>query len=485
MSVGEKRPAWWPDLDGLDPDARAAILKRLTPPLRLRYTPTRPSARQYAFVAYTGFEAFYGGAAGGGKSWALLMAALQYVDVPGYHALILRKTLTELKLPGALIPTSREWLNTTDARWNGNDKVWTFPSGASLTFGYLGTEGAETRYQSAAFHFIGFDELTAFGEDVYTFMHVRCRRPLESAQGTSPDGVGAGDVPLRVRSASNPGGEGHEWVKRRFITPETREAPFFPSGIDDNPYLDTEEYLKVFAGLSDPVTRQRMRDGDWDVTVEGTRFDRRWFTILDRVPPGAIRSGRYWDMAATPEGPAARNPDWSVGTLMHRYPPTAEFQYVIADVRRGRWSSKNLEVQMQTAAREDGRGTLIGLEQEPGSSGKALVSHVKRTVLPGYNVHGILSTGDKFTRAGPLASAAEPHLNADGEVLEPGRVAVVSALWLPAWFDEIGLFSEDYKGHDDQVDSASGAFELVHKAGRTTTRRTRAQLPGTMARQVA
>lgn len=482
MSVADRRPAWWPDLDALGEKERAAILRRLTPPLRLRYTPTRPSARQYAFVSYTGFEAFYGGAAGGGKSWALLMAALQYVDVPGYHALILRKTLRELQLPGALIPISKAWLAGTDAKWNGNDKQWTFPSGATLTFGYLGNDGAETRYQSAAFHFIGFDELTAFTEDVYTFMHVRCRRPLQSPEGHSPDGLGAGDVPLRVRSASNPGGDGHEWVKARFIDADSRRAPFFPSGIDDNPYLDTESYLAVFAGLSDPVTRQRMRDGDWDVTVEGTRFHRGWFNLLDAAPPGAIRSGRHWDLAATPVGPAARDPDWTVGTLIHRY---RDGSYVIADVIRGRWSSANVEAQLKAAALMDGRGVLVGVEQEPGSAGKALVGWVKRTVLPGYAVHGILPTGDKFTRAGPLAAAAEPLTNAAGEVLEPGRVAVVRGAWLPDWMNEIGLFSETYKGHDDQVDSASGAFELVHRGGPSRAKRTRSQLPSSMARNVA
>lgn len=476
MSATDRRPDWWPDLSGLDDEARTLVLERLTPPLRLRYCPTKPSARQYAFVSYTGFEAFYGGAAGGGKSWALLMAALQFVDVPGYHALILRKTLRELSLPGALIPISKAWLSRTDARWNGNDHSWTFPSGATLTFGYLGTDGAETRYQSAAFHFIGFDELTAFSEDVYTFMHVRCRRPLQSPEGHSSDGIGAGDVPLRVRSASNPGGEGHEWVKRRFIEPKTREAPFFPSGIDDNPYLDRESYLKVFAGMSDPVTRQRMRDGDWDVTVEGTRFHPDWFEIVDSAPPGPIRSGRHWDLAATEVGPGARDPDYTVGTLMHRY---RDNTYCIADVIRGRWSSKKVEQVVAAAARADPRGTLVGIEQEPGSAGKGQVSHYKRNVLPGYNVHGLLPTGDKFTRAGALAAAAEPTVD------EPGRVCVVAGLWLPDWRTEIGLFSEDYKGHDDQVDSAVGSFELVHKAGRTVTKRTRGQLPSSMARQVA
>jgi predicted phage terminase large subunit-like protein len=466
-----KAPAWWPDLSGLDPDARAAILARLTPPLRLRYTPTRPSPRQFAFVSYTGKEAFYGGAAGGGKSWALLMAALQYADVPGYHALILRRTLEELKLPGALIEISRQWLGATDARWNGNDRRWTFPSGATLSFGYIGKLGAETRYQSANFSFIGFDEVTAFEEDIYTFMFARCRRGRGSPLGLSPDGVGVHDVPLRVRSASNPGGDGHEWVKTRFIDGDSRLAPFFPSALTDNPHLDVDAYLEMFGAMSDPVTRQRMLEGDWDVEVEGTRFNRRWFTPIDAVAGGAIRSARHWDLAATEVGPAARNPDYTVGTLVHRYPSA---RYVVADVVRGRWSSAKVEAIMRATAATDGRGVMVGVEQEPGSAGKAMVSHVKRNVLAGYNVQGMLPTGDKFTRAGPVASAAED-----------GRIDVLRAPWLPAWLSELGLFSERYKGHDDQVDSLSGAFELVHRAGRTTTRRTRSQLPVSMARQVA
>lgn len=466
-----RRPEWWPDLSGLDADARAAVLERLTPPLRLRYCPTRPSARQYAFVSYTGKEAFYGGAAGGGKSWALLMAALQFVDVPGYHALILRRTLAELKMPGALIEIAKQWLSGTDAKWNANDRQWTFPSGATLSFGYIGTEGAETRYQSANFSFIGFDEVTAFTEDVYTYMFVRCRRGLAAPLGHSPDGLGVNDVPLRVRAASNPGGDGHEWVKSRFIDADSRRAPFFPSALTDNPHMDVDAYLEMFAAMSDPVTRQRMLDGDWDVEVEGTRFARGWFRPIDSVPLGAIRSGRHWDLAATEVGPASRDPDYTVGTLIHRY---RDGTYAIADVIRGRWSSAKVEQHVAAAAERDGRGVAVGIEQEPGSSGKALVAHFKRNVLAGYAVHGILPTGDKFTRAGPVAAAAEN-----------GLVSIMRAAWLPAWLSEIGLFSEAYRGHDDQVDSLSGAFELVHKGGVTKTRRTRASIPTSMARQVA
>ncbi len=82
-------------------------------------------------------EAFYGGAGGGGKSEALLMGALQYVDTPGYAALLLRRTFADLALPGALMSRAQEWLSGTQAHWRDEGKTWHFPSGATLTFGYM------------------------------------------------------------------------------------------------------------------------------------------------------------------------------------------------------------------------------------------------------------------------------------------------------------------------------------------------------------
>ncbi len=181
-------------------------LERLTTPRLTRYIAHRPTPPQTAFLLLECREAMYGGAAGGGKSDALLMAALQYVDVPDYAALLLRKSYSDLALPAALIPRAAEWLTATDAKWNGAEHVWRFPSGASLSFGYLDTEADKYRYQSAEYQFIGFDELTQFAESQYTYMFSRLRR----LKGSS--------VPLRMRGASNPGGYGHEWVKQRFIT---------------------------------------------------------------------------------------------------------------------------------------------------------------------------------------------------------------------------------------------------------------------------
>ncbi|HNQ55684.1 MAG TPA: hypothetical protein PKG66_09730, partial [Methanothrix sp.] len=121
-----------------------------------QYIPLDPSPKQLAFLFLPHLEALYGGAGGGGKSIALLMAALQYADVPGYAALIIRKTFSDLSLPGALMDVAAQWLAGTRAKWSEVDKTWHFlPSDATLTFGYLDTAKDKYRYQSAAFQFIG------------------------------------------------------------------------------------------------------------------------------------------------------------------------------------------------------------------------------------------------------------------------------------------------------------------------------------------
>lgn len=206
-------------------------------------------------------EVLYGGAAGGGKSDWLLMEALKYVDRPGYAAILFRRTYADLSLPGALMERAHEWLANTPARWNETKKRWTFPSGATLTFGYLEHSKHKYRYQSAEFQFIGFDELTQFPETDYRYLFSRLRR-LEGS-----------DIPLRMRAASNPGGEGHRWVKERFIDPwergmETRKRKFVKSLLDDNPHLDQEGYLDSLEEL-DEHTRQQLRSGDWNVRLPG------------------------------------------------------------------------------------------------------------------------------------------------------------------------------------------------------------------------
>lgn len=187
------------------------------------------------------------------------MAALQYVDVPGYSALILRRSYADLALPGAIMDRAFDWLEDTDAKWRNQDKTWDFPSGATLTFGYLETDKDRYRYQSSEFQFCGFDELTQFTEIQYTYLFSRLRK-LE----TSP-------IPIRMRAASNPGGVGHEWVKARFITATYPNRVFVGAKLHDNPHINQAQYEEALKRL-DYVTREQLRNGDWDISITGGIF---------------------------------------------------------------------------------------------------------------------------------------------------------------------------------------------------------------------
>ncbi len=233
-----------------------------------------PKQQRFLFHAHTR-EVFYGGAGGGGKSQALWYGALQFVDVPGYAALILRRTYADLAKPGALMDRSKEYLHGTGAEWNERDKRWSFPNGGSITFGYLQHEEDKRQYASAEFQYIAFDELTHFTETQYTFLFTRLRRKKVGPTA---------EVPLRMRSASNPGGSGHTWVKKRFVDPVTRDPKrvFIPATMKDNPTLDQSEYAESLSN-TDPLTRAQIETGDWDA-ITGGRFKREWFGGWCRHP---------------------------------------------------------------------------------------------------------------------------------------------------------------------------------------------------------
>jgi hypothetical protein len=223
----------------------------------LDWCPHEPHPKQRAFLDLTCKEAFFGGAAGGGKSDALLMAALQYVHVAGYCALIIRRTYADLSKPGAVLDRSKSWLMKREgAKWSETAKQWTFstPDGgtAYLQFGYLAEVNDKYKYQSTEYQFIGFDEVSQFEEESYLYLFSRLRK------------IKALDIPLRMRSASNPGGRGHHWVMRRFVDPGTPGKVFVPSRIEDNPSLDGEEYKASLAEL-DEDTREQLLNGVWKV----------------------------------------------------------------------------------------------------------------------------------------------------------------------------------------------------------------------------
>jgi predicted phage terminase large subunit-like protein len=407
--------------------------------LRNRWIAHRPTEKQFEFLYLRCHEALYGGAAGGGKSDALLMGAAMFVDVAGYSAIIFRRSFSDLMKPSALIDRAHQWWSNSEAAWDHLNYCYNFPSGAKISFGYLDSPTDKYHHQSAEYQFIGFDEVTQHEEGNYTYMFSRLRRLRDVW------------IPLRMRAATNPGGVGHEWVYNRFIVDGPANGRvFIPAKLDDNPFLDKTEYEKSLMQL-DPVTRQRLRDGDWTVRDTGNLFRREWFTMVNDVP-SRMDAVRYWDLAATAQKEGA-DPDYTAGVLMAKNPRTG--LYYIIDVKRKREAPAGIEELIRETAEEDSRRGLdmtIYMEQDRGSAGINLVSHYSRDVLSGFVFYGNLATGPKGERVKPFSAACTNK-----------NVNMVSAGWNRAYTDELEMFPQG--SHDDQVDASSGAFEKLQSIG--------------------
>lgn len=435
-------------------DAAERLLD-LVGPLRLPYCPCTPTVRQEAFLRLLVPEVFYGGAAGGGKSVALLMSAEMYVGVPGYHALIVRTTLGELERPGGLIELSHDWYAGTKAVWSGELRCWRFPGpgragsgGSGIWFGYLDGQKDVNRHSGASFSLLAFDELSAVDEVSYRRMHKVLRKPAGSL-GTSADGLTLADVPLRTRATGNPGGRNHQWIKSYFVDPQTRPpgVVFIRSTWNDNPHLDRDSYLPNLEHLP-PAERARLIDGDWEIPDDGEIFRRDWFEIIDRnAIPSGTAAVRYWDFAAKAPSLANPDPDYTVGL---RLEVDKQSTFYISDIVRVRVHAGEVEQVVKATAEADGRDVTIVLEQEPGAAGVHLMSHYKRNVLRGYAVYSDRVGTDKETRARIVVAAA-----ADG------RVKLTAGRNHREFLDEVAAFPN--AAHDDCVDALSGAHKYLDK----------------------
>jgi predicted phage terminase large subunit-like protein len=442
------------------------------------WCPHSPTARQAAFLAREEREILFGGAAGGGKSDALLMDALQYVHVPGYAHLILRRTFKDLAKPGAIMDRAIEWLMPRaraglGVRWSGDLKAFYFDTWHTLSsgecvpakpsvlaFGHLESENDKFQYQGGEFQGIGFDELTQFTETQYTYLLSRIRRPKMDALPPDDPLRALARVPLRMRAGANPGGEGHEWVYARFVNEKTRQPGrgFVPAKLTDNPHLDQAEYEGQLDQL-DHVTREQLKNGRWDVRPGGKLFKREWFKLIDlEQVPSEVRASavRYWDFAATAEG-TAPDPDFTRGALVGFAPdpprptdtnplPPGSGDYYVLDVQGGRLSPSGSDDLVEATAKDDGRAVPVVIEQEPGSAGVKVIEHYRCNVLgPRYEVIADKKTGSKYELAKPFSVYAER-----------GRVFFVRGPWTEDALQEFHGFPQ--KGlHDDYVDAITGA----------------------------
>lgn len=328
--------------------------------------------------------------AGGGKSDALLMSALQYVTEPDYHALLLRRTYKDLALPNAIMSRCGNWLSdfvaSKEVRWDNNTKTYTFPSGASLTFGYLAHDNDLDQYQGSELQFVGFDELTQFTERQYTYLHSRLRK-LENS-----------DVPIRMRGGTNPGGRGHEWVKKRFIT---GELPYIPSSYLDNIYLDRENYGKQLDKL-DEMTKQQLKYGNWDIILStGLLMDLKTFNERKI----SFEEFKDWEPVYCTIGidPASTGEDrFSMSCLVY----FNNGKLVLVDLDSTTSSKPENRLVNFIVRNQRYQPKVVNIEQEPGSSPHYALNYWRNLLADLSSKLGFYvintsasSTGNKYARA--------------------------------------------------------------------------------------
>lgn len=311
------------NLGNLSPDERLelrGILNRKSRGCRTNrwISKIRPNLhpKQNLFLSLEDREVMYGGSAGCGKSDALLLSAMQYVDIPDYSAIIFRRTFVDLNQSGALMDRAKAWFTNTDAKYSASERSWYFPTSrarrpARLAFAYIQDEGDIYNYQGAEFQFVAYDELTQHPFRSYSYLFSRLRRLKNSL------------VPIRMRSATNPGGKFADWVKENFITDEYLKASpyqqsngvwtketicgecnstgifegnkciycegighrtryFVPARLMDNPSIDLAEYSRSLIELP-PVERYRLEHGDWSITEQGNLFHMESLRSYTRV----------------------------------------------------------------------------------------------------------------------------------------------------------------------------------------------------------
>ncbi len=434
---------------------------------------------QFAFLTTSADIAIYGGAAGGGKSFGLLLEPCRHMNNPDFGGVIFRRQAIQVKAEGGLWDTSFYIYGQLDATPVMSPyPKWVFPSGASLSFNHLASDNDLLSWQGSQIPFIGYDELTHFTERQFWYMLSRNRsvsaiRPYIRAT-TNPDADSwvAKLIEWWIDQDSGYAIQERSGIIRYFIRvddtlhwADTRQElidkfpllqpkslTFIPSKLTDNKILmDNDPGYMANLMIMGRVDRERLLNGNWKVKEQaGSYFPRTKVNMLDVTPTDVTQWVRKWDLAATTISEVNPSPDATASVLMGK---RSNGRFVITDGINLRENASDIRQVIKNICSQD-RARSLSLTtivpQDPGQAGKDQAASLV-SFLAGYKVKAIRETGPKTTRAEPLSAQ-----------WQAGNVDVVAGPWTTQFLVEMEAFPEGQ--HDDYVDASSGAFlELASK----------------------
>ena len=420
-----------------------------------------------------------GGAAGGGKTWALLLdlarrfstANLTGKKCRWLQAVFFRRTYKQIRAGGSAWDEAMNILPLVGGTPVGDE--FRFKNGSRIQFTHLQFAKDRFSWSGTQLAWIGFDQLEEFEEIQFWFLRSRLRalgasfKPYMMATcNPKPDSwlsellqwwwdpntgypikerAGVARYFIRIKGELI-WGDTPEELTADYPASTPQSLTFVPSTLTDNPKLDIgqPEYRQTLESLP-KVEREQLLHGNWKIRPDaGIIFNRAWFPLID-IPPKRLNFVRYWDKAASEnEG------KYSAGVLMAR---DSQDRFYVLHVIRGRWSAHDREQIIKRTASLDGRGTTVVVEQEPGSGGKESAELTIKNLL-GFRCIADKVTGPKLSRWAPLSAQAEA-----------GNVLIKRGDWVPAFLDEIHSANEDPETIVDQVDAAAGAFAYLSTHG--------------------
>ncbi len=431
------------------------------------------SGPQRQFLSSQADIAIYGGAAGGGKTFALLLEASRNVHVPDYGAVIFRREATQITNEGGLFDTSFQMYPTIYGipRLSPN-RSWSFPSGASITFSHLHNDSDVNDWQGSQIPLIGYDELTHFTENQFWYMLSRNRstcgvRPYIRATCNPDADSWIADLiqwyidqdtgyPIAERSGVLRYFVRHdaklEWALTRqellnqFPKSSPKSFTFIPATLEDNKILsETDPDYRANLEMLNRVERERLLHGNWKIKPTiGSYFPMTVVKTISAIPTDIKHWVRRWDLAATEPNETNPSPSATASILMGR---RDNGRFVIADainLRRGADVIRDTLLNVAAQDRANYQRVTTVIPQDPGQAGKDQSASLIN-LLAGFKVKAVRETGPKATRAEPLSAQ-----------WQAGNVDIVEGFWNKQYLLEMASFPGG--DHDDYIDASSGAF---------------------------